>query len=153
MKRRHGRRMKAEMNVVPYIDVMLVLVVIFMIAAPLIQQSVEVDLPKTGDVAPAVSESDETDLTLPLVLTVDKTGQLFLNVASLPTQALNREEVVFESRQYLQEHPQIDVYVRGDAAVNYERVMAGLQLLKEAGAEKVNLSIEAREESAGVEHD
>ena len=81
MSRRSKRRshhVKAEMNVVPYIDVMLVLLVIFMIAAPLIHQAIEIELPEAQATELEMPDGVDND-TLPLVLTVDRSGQFFLN--------------------------------------------------------------------------
>ncbi len=137
--RRRSRRVKAEMNVVPYIDVMLVLLVIFMIAAPLIQQSVEIDLPQSA-AENTVDREKTDDLTLPLILSVDPQGSYYLNISPTPTTPLNAGQITDQAGAYLLAHPGIDVYVRGDAAVAYERIITGLDYLKSAGAEKVNLS-------------
>ncbi len=136
--RRRPRRVKSEMNVVPYIDVMLVLLVIFMIAAPLIQQSVSVDLPQAGE--STVTPVREDDLTLPLVLTVDVRGGYYLNIGETPASPLAPEQLLSVAKAYLQAHPGIDVYVRADANVNYDRIIHALEYLRAGGADKVNLS-------------
>lgn len=133
------RRSKAEMNVVPYIDVMLVLLVIFMIAAPLIQRSVEVDLPEISEES-SEEVAQTQDLTLPLIVSVDASGLLYLNVADDPNQALADNNIQELSRAYLAEHPQIDVYVRGDRNARYEAIIHAMEQLKAAGAQKVQLS-------------
>lgn len=138
MKAKRYHRVKAEMNVVPYIDVMLVLLVIFMIAAPLIQQSVKIDLPQSQQTISA-KESDG-DLTLPLILSVDRDGRYYLNISKAPEEALTNQAIIAQTQQYLAAHPNIDVYVRGDRNVDYARVIDGLEILNQAGAEHVNLS-------------
>lgn len=138
MKTKRYHRVKAEMNVVPYIDVMLVLLVIFMIAAPLIQQSVKIDLPQSQQTISA-KESDG-DLTLPLILSVDRDGRYYLNISAAPEEALTNQAIIAQTQQYLAAHPNIDVYVRGDRNVDYARVIDGLEILNQAGAEHVNLS-------------
>lgn len=138
LRRRSYRRAKSEMNVVPYIDVMLVLLVIFMIAAPLIQQSVSVDLPQAK--ARTAASPPEDALTLPLVLTVDARGEYYLNIGVTPVKPLSPAQMVAEAKAYLRAHPRIDVYVRGDARVPYDRIIGALEYLRAAGADKVNLS-------------
>ncbi len=136
------RRVKAEMNVVPYIDVMLVLLVIFMIAAPLINQAIEIDLPK--------AEAEQIDLTeledtQPIVLSVDPQGAYFLNLAPNPAKALTDLEVIEITKYNLAKYPQTPVLVQGDSNVAYENVIAGISLLQEAGAPKVGLSTQPPE--------
>ena len=114
-RRVRAQRMKAEMNVVPYIDVMLVLLVIFMIAAPLMQRSVEINLPEVSEQNSEEQEQSE-DLTLPLVLTVDAAGSYYLNISAQPTTAMSEADIQSQAADYLQAPPEIDVYVRGDAA-------------------------------------
>lgn len=138
-KIRRAHRVKAEMNVVPYIDVMLVLLVIFMIAAPLIQRSVEVDLPQVSE-QNSIADNDNGDLTLPLILTVDAQGKYYLNIAANPAAALKQAQIESDARAYLQAHPKIDIYVSGDASVNYSYIVKGIDYLRAAGASQVNLS-------------
>ena len=144
MKRRN-KRVKSEMNVVPYIDVMLVLLVIFMISTPLMQRSVEINLPESTSENTA-DRPDSADLTLPLILTVDKNGNRFLNIAASPTQALSDSAVSGEAEAYLKQYPEIDVYVSGDAAANYEKIIHGIDLLRASGAKQVNLTTQVPEE-------
>lgn len=138
-RRFSNRRVRADMNVVPYIDVMLVLLVIFMIATPLIQRSVEVNLPQV-DEQHSSSQTDTGDLTLPLILTVDSQGNFYLNISATPHTPLAVKQIQHEATLYLQKHPQIDVYVSGDAHVDYAKVVEGLGYLRIAGAQQVNLS-------------
>lgn len=136
---RRARRTKSEMNVVPYIDVMLVLLIIFMVAAPLIQRSVEVDLPRSSSDTTS-SQNDTEDLTMPLILTVNSQGAYFLNISPTPDSPLQDAQVEEVATQYLKDHVGIDVYVSGDQQANYQQIYHGIELLKMAGANKVNLS-------------
>ena len=88
-----GRRLMGEINVVPYIDVMLVLLIIFMITAPLLTQGVKVDLPKAG------AEPLEAQRIQPLVLSVDAQGRLYLNIGGNPQTALDEDTVALEDEQ------------------------------------------------------
>ena len=126
----------SEINVVPYIDVMLVMLVIFMITAPLLNQGVDVELPQ-ADAEPM--SGDQQD---PLVLTVDAEGRYFLNIGGDPEQAIDAETLVLRSAAVLRRRPKIAVLVRGDAQVDYGLVVAAMTLLQEAGASRVGLITE-----------
>src|SRR6516165_831507 len=92
-----GRRLMGEINVVPYIDVMLVLLIIFMITAPLLTQGVKVDLPRAG------AEPLEAQRLKPLVLSVDREGRLYLNVGGDPRTPLDEATVAERARAILQQ--------------------------------------------------
>jgi biopolymer transport protein TolR len=134
----HGR-LKAEINIVPYIDVMLVLLVIFMVTAPLLNQGVEVDLPK----APAEQINTNHQETQVLVLSVQKDGTCYLNVGSEKAQPVNcktlepRHE---DARARLSRKPPPPVLVRADKEVRYEQVIQAMAALTGVGAVKVGLS-------------
>ncbi len=130
---RQKRTLMAEINVVPYIDVMLVLLVIFMITAPLLTTGVEVDLPES-DARAVQSESTE-----PVVLSVNSLGDLFLNVAADPEVAITEETVIRLVRESLAEEPQRSVRVAADQSIDYGRVMRAMAALQVAGADKVQL--------------
>lgn len=138
MNRRKARRLKSDMNVVPYIDVMLVLLVIFMIAAPLMQSSVEVRLPEVSEENTREQKS-EPELIMPLILTIDQQGLFYLNIADTAN-ALNQEEILQYAQAYLQRYPEIEVYVSGDERASYAWIMQGIDYLRMAGAGEVNLS-------------
>ena len=123
----------AEINVVPYIDVMLVLLVIFMITAPLLTTGVEVDLPDS-DAKSVKSESVE-----PLVLTVSSVGDLYLSAALDPEVPITEEAVVRLVREALAEDPKRSVRVAADRSIDYGRVMRAMAALQIAGADKVQL--------------
>ena len=121
---------------VPYIDVMLVMLVIFMITAPLLNQGVDVDLPQ-ADAEPM----DDTQQD-PVVLTVDAQGRYFLNVGGDPEQEIDAETLLLRTAAVLRQRPRAAVLVRGDSSVNYGLVVAAMSLLQQAGAAKVGLVTE-----------
>lgn len=130
------RRLVAEMNVVPYIDVMLVLLVIFMVTAPLLTQGVSVDLPQ-ADAAPVVMDSDNSPE--PLVASVDKDGQLYLNIGADPELPVAPEVMLARAAAVLRLKPKTPVMVKGDKNVEYGAVMNAMVILQKAGAPKVGL--------------
>ena len=132
-----SRRAVAEINVVPYIDVMLVLLVIFMATAPLLMQGVEVDLPK-ADSSP-VSDTDAE----PLIVSIDAQAGLYLNLGASDDQALSMETVKQRVATVLKRNPDKAVMVWGDAAVPYGEVVVLMSELQEAGAPSVGLVTEA----------
>ena len=148
MSRNRRHKLKAEMNVVPYIDVMLVLLVIFMIAAPLIhQQSIEIDLPDTSSEVLEMPEDAGND-TLPLILSVDAAGSYYLNRGN-DKQPLLPDDIIALTQQALAEHRDLPVLVQGDTNANYNRVIDGIVLLQQGGARKVGLVTEQPPESGG----
>jgi biopolymer transport protein TolR len=132
-----SRRAVAEINVVPYIDVMLVLLVIFMATAPLLMQGVEVDLPK-ADSSP-VSDSDAE----PLIVSIDAEAKLYLNLGASDDQALSIETVKQRVATVLKRNPEKAVMVWGDSAVPYGEVVVLMSELQDAGAPSVGLVTEA----------
>jgi biopolymer transport protein TolR len=126
-----GRRLMGEINVVPYIDVMLVLLIIFMITAPLLTQGVKVELPKAG------AEPIEAQRIPPLVLSVDREGRLYLNVGGNPQAALDEDTVGARAAAALRRNPDTQVLVKADNAVAYGRVVQAMVILQRAGASKV----------------
>ena len=138
-RRRKPRRSVAEINVVPYIDVMLVLLVIFMITAPLLTQGVKVDLPQ------AAAEPIESDTQEPLVVTVDVEGNYFLNVGEDEKTSIDHQALVNKVAAVLRLKPKTPVMVRGDKGVLYGKVVVAMGLLQRAGAPSVGLITEAPE--------
>ncbi|GGA92832.1 protein TolR [Agarivorans gilvus] len=133
---RPKRRLVAEINVVPYIDVMLVLLIIFMVTAPLITQGVKVDLPQ------ASAEPMPEDSKPPLVATVTESGQYYLDTGedgSSADQALSGDDLQAIVMAHLQLDPQLPVVVRGDKNVRYEQVINLMVLLQSAGVPSVGL--------------
>ena len=136
--KRKKRRPMAEINVVPYIDVMLVLLVIFMITAPLLNLGVEVDLPK-ADAEPLDSQQNEE----PMVVTVLKNGDLYLNAGGetdgVSSGLIDAETLVITVAAIVRRNPQIQVLVGGDQAVGYGHIYDAMVLLQKAGVAKVGL--------------
>ena len=131
------RRMLAEINVVPYIDVMLVLLVIFMVTAPMLMQGVEVELPK-ADAAPVEDQDAE-----PLIVSIDSKGRLFLNLGANEKQALELATVRQRVGAVLRRTPDKPVLVWGDQRVAYGDVVIVMMALQEAGAPSVGLVTES----------
>jgi len=126
-----GRRLMGEINVVPYIDVMLVLLIIFMITAPLLTQGVKVDLPKAG------AEPLEAQRIQPLVLSVDRAGRLYLNLGGDAQTPIDDGTVAARATAALRASPDRQVLVKADSAVPYGRVVQAMVILQRAGASKV----------------
>ena len=133
--RRERRKPMAEINVVPYIDVMLVLLIIFMVTAPMLSAGIQVELPK------AAAEPLPPDLE-PLVLSIDAEGAMYLNIgdAKTPQEADRVLEVVSAA---LRREPERPVLVKADRSVAYGRVVEGMALLQQAGAQKVGFATES----------
>ena len=127
------RRAVAEINVVPYIDVMLVLLIIFMITAPIVQQGVKVELPKLSANSLPPEEQE------PVILSVSKTGEYYLNVGDDLKKPVTDDVVIQRVTLVLKQKPQIPVLVRGDKDVDYGAVITAMVLLQSAGVEKVGL--------------
>jgi biopolymer transport protein TolR len=131
------RKPVSEINVVPYIDVMLVLLIIFMITAPLLQQGVEIDLPQAS-ANPLPPEQRE-----PMIISVSKAGDLYLNIGEDNEKPIAEDLLANRVAAVLKNHPQTPVLVRGDKAVDYGRVTEAMVLLQSAGVEKVGLMTES----------
>ena len=131
------RRMLAEINVVPYIDVMLVLLVIFMVTAPMLMQGVEVDLPD-ADAAPVKDQDAE-----PLIVSINDRGELFLNLGADEEQALELPTIRQRVAAVLRRTPDKPVLVWGDRKVAYGDVVVVMTALQEAGAPTVGLVTES----------
>ena len=132
------RRLNAEINVVPYIDVMLVLLIIFMVTAPLLVQGVEVELPKASS-EPVVVEDE------PVTLSVDARGRYFLDIGTGTDKPLSDEEVVQRVGAVLRNKPQTSILIRGDTRVDYGRVLNGMALLQRGGASKLGFITEPQD--------
>lgn len=137
LNRRRRNRLVAEINVVPYIDVMLVLLVIFMITAPLLTQGVNVNMPQAK--AKVIDNSDQ----LPLVISVDRQGNYFLNISATPTIPMTPQQlavrVAAELQIAQQQGKQRAVLVKGDQDADYGKVMGAMVLLQQAGASNIGL--------------
>jgi len=140
----------ADINVVPYIDVMLVLLVIFMITAPLLNLGVEVELPK-ADAEPLDTEQNQE----PLVLTVMQNGDLYLNaggdLAGTTSGMIDAETLVTTVAAIVRRNPEIQVLVGGDERVGYGQVYNAMVLLQKAGVSKVGLMSDPLDVVPGAE--
>lgn len=129
-----NRKLMGDINVVPYIDVMLVLLIIFMVTAPLLMQGVKVDLPK------AAAEPLDSELLKnanPLVLSIDKAGKLYLNVGSHPERALDEVTVGARTAAALRRKSDLPVLVKADRTIAYGQLIDAMVILQKAGATKV----------------
>lgn len=128
---RNRRRLMSEINVVPYIDVMLVLLVIFMITAPLLTQGIKVDLPQSA--AKVVDTQDRETL----VVTIDRKGRYYLDDRRVtPGQLRSKVQGILRAR------PKTPVLIRGDRHVDYGQVVRAMALLQAAGAPSIGLITE-----------
>jgi len=128
--RKGGYRPMSDINVTPMVDVMLVLLIIFMVTAPLLTTGVPVNLPQT-------SADTLTEQTEPLVLSVDAQGKVFLQDTEISTDTLiARLQAITQNKQDTR------IYVRGDKAIDYGRVMEVMGLVKGAGFSQVALIVE-----------
>ncbi len=136
-QKRIRKRPIAEMNVVPYIDVMLVLLVIFMITAPLLTQGVKVELPQVA--AEPIKESNKE----PLVVTVNRAGELFLNLGDKADQPVEEQALLERVAAVVRRQPDVPILLRGDQNVEYGAVVRAMALLQRAGAPSIGMVTEA----------
>ncbi|MCK8516175.1 protein TolR [Methylonatrum kenyense] len=134
--RRGRRKPMSEINVVPYIDVMLVLLVIFMVTAPLLYQGVAVDLPQE---AAEPLPQDERD---PVVVTVSRDGEYTLSIGDDPDAPLGMDEIMDLVSRVMRNSPETPVLVRGDRNVAYGHVLQVMSTLRGAGVPQVGLMTE-----------
>jgi biopolymer transport protein TolR len=128
--RNDNRGIMAEINVTPLVDVMLVLLVIFMVTAPMMQQGVQVNLPKAN--TKAMTPQDEA-----VVVSVDKSGKVFINKDEIPASDLrNRLTAMFASRE------KKEVFLKADAGVPYGEVVKAMADIKGAGIERLGMVTE-----------
>ncbi len=136
-QRRSHRRPMSEINVVPYIDVMLVLLIIFMVTTPLLTQGVKINLPQ------ASAQSIPPDKQQPIIVSVNAQGEYFLNIGANPAQPIdpisltNRVSTQIKVEQQQNQTP--IVLVKGDSKANYGNVVQAMVLLQQAGASNVGL--------------
>ena len=128
-----GRKLMGEINVVPYIDVMLVLLIIFMITAPLLNQGVKVNLPK----AAARTLPANMQRSKPIVLSLDAQGRLYLTVDGGTIGPTDADTVRSRVQAALASNPDQPVLFKADTSVSYGRVMKAMVVLQSAGAKKV----------------
>ncbi len=135
MSRRSSKRKPmAEINVVPYIDVTFVLLIIFMITAPLVQTGVDVDLPQ------AVSEPVEQKTEEPVIVSIDQTGRYYIDIGGdREDEPVQPQDLLIRVAAVLRNKPQTQVYIRGDHRVDYGKVVTVMAALKNAGVPSVGL--------------
>ena len=133
IRRHRKRKLKAEINVVPYIDVMLVLLIIFMVTAPLLNLGVDIDLPQST----AKSIQDRKD---PVVVSVDRGGRVFLTLQGDANREMSQAQMLERVRAFVRNNPDVPVYVAGDANASYQAVYDVLAALQtEAGVTRAGL--------------
>jgi biopolymer transport protein TolR len=140
IRRPRAKRHKpnAEINVLPYIDVMMVLLVIFMVTAPMLTQGVSVDLPQAKS-DPVTND----DLSDPLVISVTKTGDYYLELGENNKQPITLERIGVQVAKILQRAPDTQVLLRGDRAIEYGHIVRIMTVLQQAGANSVGLVSES----------
>ena len=127
------RRQMSEINVVPYIDVMLVLLVIFMVTAPLLIEGVKVDLPEVD----AGQLEDESKNDEPFVVIVDRDGNYYLNGSEEAVENIN--DIRIKAMAVLRNNPNTEFLVKGDSKASYELIAQAMTLLQKAGVESIGL--------------
>ena len=130
--RRKRRKLKAEINVVPYIDVMLVLLIIFMVTAPLLNLGVDIQLPQSK--AKSVQNDKE-----PAVVSVDKDGKLYLTLGTSQRELIEPSALVAKASAFVRQNPDVPFLIAGDQRVDYGRIYQAMVLLQQAGVAKVGL--------------
>ena len=136
-RRRHRRKLKNEINVVPYIDVMLVLLIIFMVTAPLLNLGTDINLPDSN----ARSLESPRD---PVVVSIDRDGGLALMIEG-HNQAITAPDLTARLGAIHNQNPEASILIRGDGAASYQQVMDALDLVNEAGITRVSLLSRPRE--------
>lgn len=134
--RNRKKRAVAEINVVPYIDVMLVLLVIFIATAPVVMQGVTVDLPQ------AEAEAMNEDQMTPIIAVVDKVGQFYVTIDTSTEKMGSLDDLTSYVASQLQKDPSRPVVVQGDAQVAYDNVIQLMNALKKSGVKSVGLVTE-----------
>jgi biopolymer transport protein TolR len=140
------RRLIGEINVVPLIDVMLVLLVIFMATAPLLTQGVKVELPKAS--AEPMSLNNQKNQP-PLVLSIDREGRRFLNTGRNGSASLENDALSDAVRAAMKATPERDVLIKADTAVPYGRVVQAMVLLQQAGVSRIGFLTDPLPEAVG----
>lgn len=130
MKRRN---LISDINVVPYIDVMLVLLVVFMVAAPLMVQGVIINLPETDSKAIPIKNSE------PLIISVDANGNYFLEIESVQGMSLDLKTLINKINKIIEADPSIQIVLRGDSNVKYEYIVSLMSDLQNLGISNIGL--------------
>jgi len=136
MAKRKRRKPMSEINVVPYIDVMLVLLVIFMVTAPMITQGIDVNLVNAQSASIDITDDEQA-----LVVSIKADGSYYMNVGE-EEEPVALEKIAERTKQIIQANPKIKVLVEGDEAIQYKSVIQLMSLLQSAGAKSVGLITE-----------
>jgi biopolymer transport protein TolR len=140
------RRLMGEINVVPYIDVMLVLLIIFMVTAPMLTQGIKVELPKaSAEPIPVRSQEDQQ----PVIVSIDQEARVYLSLGATPTEPIDSAALLEGVRVALQRAPERDVLVKADTRVAYGRVVEAMVVLQQAGATKIGFLTDPSVERPG----
>ena len=131
--RRERKKPVAEMNVVPYIDVTMVLLIIFMVTAPLVTQGVKVDLPEAQSEPVPPTEGE------PVIVTIDAAGEMYVDLGENPDSPVDAETLVNRLQGVKKYKPNTTFLVKGDQGVPYGRVMEAMALMQSAGIKDVGL--------------
>lgn len=131
---RKRKKQMAEINVVPYIDVMLVLLIIFMITAPLLTQGVNVNLPKVD--SKPIEQEDNNE---PVIVSIDRDGNFYIDSGGDPKEPVSSSVLASKVAAFIRHNPQQPVYIKGDGDVAYRRVVAVMALLQKAGVPNVGM--------------
>ena len=126
------RRRMAEINIVPYIDVMLVLLIIFMVTAPMLNLGADIQLPQSA--AKSIQNDKE-----PVMVSVDEEGKLFLTLGASKREPIDATALVNKISAFIRENPQVPVLVAGDQRADYGKIYQAMVLLQTAGVPKVGL--------------
>jgi biopolymer transport protein TolR len=142
IRRPRKRKLKAEINVVPYIDVMLVLLIIFMVTAPLLSLGVDVELPKSN-VKSIDAKND------PIVVSVDKDGHYFLALKAGNNEAVSRDTLATKIGALVKQNgkDKLQVFIAAEGTANYQKVFDAMKVLQDAGVEKVGLMSQPEQRS------
>jgi biopolymer transport protein TolR len=143
--RSRRRRRMAEINIVPYIDVMLVLLIIFMVTAPMLNLGADIQLPQSA--AKALQNDKQ-----PVLVSVDQQGNVFLTLGKTPRQQVDDATLVKEVSAFVKQDPKVSVMLGGDKRVDYGRVNQVLGLLQQAGVAKVGLMSQPEPAAAPANH-
>jgi biopolymer transport protein TolR len=134
---RQKRKPMSDINVVPYIDVMLVLLIIFMVTAPMLTQGIKVDLPKVEASDIEIQANQE-----PLIVSVDSNGAYFMEMSSLSGKAMELPDLVEATTKLLSGNQALSILIRGDKNVPYGKIVELMSQLQQAGAQGVGLITE-----------
>ena len=131
--KRYQKKRMSEINVVPYIDVMLVLLVIFMITAPLLTEGYRVQLPEARAKAIATSKQP------PIVVSVDAGGRVYVNLGDTPTKPVASDVLIARVVARRKQYPKLPILIQGDVAADYGKVINAMSMLNEAGIDNFSL--------------